>query len=815
VRTNKANVNWRTAFALSLSAVAPFAQAAVVQPGTTVNLAPGTPVDSWTIGTGGTLNVNGATTRGINATTAVTLNVNTGSTTGTIQLSGGGANVTITGSTIVGDNSVLSGFGITSGTATIRDSSISADGIGMRLATFTGQNGSAVSMTGGSVTGGDGGVFVSNNSQLALDGVRVSGTSSNSYGLLAFNADVVARNSNISGGLNGIQYQGNPGIDNQGLLVLDNTHVQGQSGAALQVSGQFNPGTRTRVELHNGSTLEGGNGNALEVDSDANAEVLVSGSRLTGNFAVTNGSSGSFAFNNASLTGDVTADATSTGTLDLANSSHLQGNVSNLSSVSLDGGSSLTGDIGVTDGRVAGVQLSNGSLFTGRLQGVRDMAIASGANWKLIDNQHVENLALDQGKVTFGDEGQFYTLKVDNLSGNGTFVMHVDWTNNQHDVLEVAGTATGSHVLAVGGSGNDPLNPEALTLVHTAAGDATFSLAGNRPVDVGTYSYQLGSRDNGSGGSEWFLDPGSKTISPGTQSVLALFNTAPTVWYGELTSLRSRMGELRFNGGKAGLWTRAYSNKYDVAEQSGVGYSQVQSGFSLGADAPLPWGDGQWLVGALVGHSRSDLDLTRGTSGSVDSYYLGAYTTWLDQASGYYFDAVLKANRFDNKSKVNMSDGTRAKGDYNNTGLGGSVEFGRHIALADGWFVEPYGQLSAVVIGSKDYGLNNGMRAEGDQTRSLLGKVGSVVGRNVRLEGGTVLQPYIKAAVAHEFAKANRVQVNDNLFNNDLSGSRAELGAGLAASFTEDFSVHADFDYAKGEHIEQPYGVNVGLRYSW
>jgi hypothetical protein len=252
-----------------------------------------------------------------------------------------------------------------------------------------------------------------------------------------------------------------------------------------------------------------------------------------------------------------------------------------------------------------------------------------------------------------------------------------------------------------------------------------------------------------------------------------------------------------------------------LAEASGVGYQQNQQGISLGADAPLPFGDGQWLIGGLVGYSKSDLDLSRGTSGTVKSSYIGAYTTWLDQDSGYYFDGLLKLNRFNNESKVSMSDGTRAKGDYDNLGLGGSLEFGRHIKLDNGYFVEPFTQLSAVVIEGKDYGLNNGMEAEGDRTRSLLGKVGMTAGRNFTLASGTIVQPYARVAMAHEFAKNNEVQVNNNVFNNDLSGSRGELGAGLAAALTDRLQVHADFDYSNGEHIEQPFGANVGVRYSW
>ena len=69
--------------------------------------------------------------------------------------------------------------------------------------------------------------------------------------------------------------------------------------------------------------------------------------------------------------------------------------------------------------------------------------------------------------------------------------------------------------------------------------------------------------------------------------------------------------------------------------------------------------------------------------------------------------------------------------------------------------------------------------------------------------------------MVHEFANNNKVAVNNHEFNNDLSGSRAEFGAGLAVSVTSNLQVHADFDYGNGKNIEQPWGANVGLRYSW
>jgi outer membrane autotransporter protein len=177
------------------------------------------------------------------------------------------------------------------------------------------------------------------------------------------------------------------------------------------------------------------------------------------------------------------------------------------------------------------------------------------------------------------------------------------------------------------------------------------------------------------------------------------------------------MGEVRMDGANAGGWVRVYGNKYNVSTSAGVGYQQTQQGFALGADAPVPFGDGQWLVGVMAGHSTSDLDLKKGTSGTVDSYYAGAYTTWIDEPSGYYFDGVLKLNRFQNESRVSLSDGQRATGDYHNNGVGASLEFGRHIKLDDGYFIEPFTQWAAVVIHGKNYDLDNGMSAEGDSTR--------------------------------------------------------------------------------------------------
>ena len=633
---------------------------------------------------------------------------------------------------------------------TINNSFINSESLGLKVASSA-LGGSHITVLDSTVTAVERAATIDSQSRLDIVNTTLVATGGNGIALEVFDGEFKATNSSITGALNGIQVIDVYNVVDA-LVTLDGTSVVGQGGSAIIVD-NYGLGTQNaQINVLNGSTLSGANGILLEVVDTATATLTV-------------------------------------------------------------GNSHLVGDVVAAQGATARVILDDQATLTGRLDNISSLAINNQAQWIMVENGTVADLSMNGGSIKFGEPGDYYTLSVGNLSGNGSFNMASDFSTGDTDFLDVTGTATGNHELLVSSSGADPLTPDKLYLVHTAAGDAQFSLVNDR-VDVGAYSYELASTVTG-GETDWYLNPESKVISPGTESVMALFNAAPTVWYGELTTLRSRMGEVRMDGGQPGMWVRAYGNKYAVSAASGLGYTQNQQGLSFGADTRLPVGDGQWLVGLLAGYSKSDLDMARGTTGTVDSYYAGAYTTWLDAQTGYYFDGVVKVNRFQNKSTVSLSDNTTSKGSYNNYGVGVSAEVGRHIKLDDGYFVEPYAQLASVAVQGKNYELDNGMQAEGDRTRSLLAKVGSTVGRNFTLADGKVVQPYVRAAYVHEFVKTNEVRVNDNVFNNDLSGSRGELGAGLSVSMSDKLSVHVDVDYSNGDSIEQPWGAALGVRYSW
>jgi outer membrane autotransporter protein len=783
-----------------LFSMAPYASAANIIPGLEVTIGPADPVETWTLNDGSVLNtLAGTNTLSITSFEGGTLNMQS--------------------STVAGG--ALEGINLIGSTATLNDTTVTSTGsFGLQV----NRNGvvglpSTADVTGGSISGIGAGVAVSFESSVILNGTVVNGAAGSlpaeldGSGILLTggNASVLG-GSIITGVSHGIIMTADSlGATGEGSssLSIDGSTVTGTSSSAVLVT-SLDPATpaNATINISNGAQLNGGNGLALEVGPDSSAQVSVDNSRLTGGILVQEGSSASVTLNNNSI---VSGNVTNVADFSLNNGSSLTGNLTDTTNLTASNNSGVTGNVS----NVENFNLSGNSSVSGNLSNVTNLNLDN-STWTTNDGQGVTNLSMNAGTVKLGaGDGTFETLNVATLSGSGRFIMDTDLGAGRSDLVNVSGQATGSYDLLIKNSGVDPVKggPDQ-QVVHTGTGStAGFGLVGGQ-VDFGTFAYELEQR-----GTDWFLvqkfdDDGNPIVTPGTESVIGLFSAAPTVWYGELSTLRSRMGELRYGQSEGGAWTRAYGNKFNMSAAGGTAYQQNQHGVSFGVDAPLPTSDGQWLVGVLAGYSRSDLDIAAGTSGHVDSYYLGAYTTWLSD-TGYYVDAVLKANRFKNSSDVRMSDGTKTGGDYNNNGIGFSVEAGKHIKLQDDWFIEPYTQISSLWVQGANYTLDNDMRADSNKADSFLGKVGTTVGRNFALDKGGYVQPYVKVALAHEFAKSNRVKVNDNSFSNDLSGSRGELGAGIAAQLTEVLQLHADVDYSNGRNIEQPWGVNVGVRYNW
>lgn len=697
---------------------------------------------------------------------SATLVITPGGKTDAIQATTG-SNITIDGGSVT--TSTTSGILLTDSDVTLTNTNVTSTasygiiGVTDINGLLTGSKITAVNSV---IQGVTRGVSASFNSIVTLDGTSVYGTGTGidgaidgGVGMVLVGATANVQNgSSITGDNRGIVMLSDQFANSEkSTLKLDNSSVTGKTGSAIFVSEGTRPNSVAAIDVNNGSTLTGGNGVILEVEKNSTVQ---------------------FNVNNSRLIGDVLVESGSVVDLDLKNHASLTGTITNATSLTIDDSS----------------------------------------RWVMEGNSTVGKLSLNDGLVDLrGTDGNasFHQLDVTELNGSGTFALGTDLAANAGDQLNVSGTATGNHKLLVENTGANPKAGDAdRQLVHIEGGDAQFAVdSEDGLVDTGTYAYALEQRANGTGGNDWFLVQTGE-ISKSTEVAIGLFSAAPTVWYGESATLRSRMGELRIGSNEGGGWMRTYGNKYNMSAGSGVEYSQQQQGISFGADMPVASSNGQWLVGLMGGYSKSNLDLKQGNKGKIDSYYVGAYSTWLLD-NGFYIDALIKANRFQNSADVTMRDGAKTKGDYTNHGVGGSVEAGKHISFDDGWFVEPYAQVSTLWVSGEDYTLDNGMDASSNQADSVLGKVGSHAGRKFALKEGGFVQPYVKAAVAREFVTSNKVTINESRFHNDLSGTRVELGAGVAAQLTDVLQVHADFDYMKGNNIEQPWGVNVGVRYNW
>lgn len=534
----------------------------------------------------------------------------------------------------------------------------------------------------------------------------------------------------------------------------------------------------------------------------------------------------------------------------------------------VQGGTQSVYDTGTANRSV----VSNGgqvNLYSGAQ--ANGLVAQAGGTVNVMENgvKTVDSLTLDGGRLAFvpGADGSFKTFTVNALSGSGSIALNSDIASGQNDVLRVqgAGLASGDHTLIVGDSGHEPTTSDGrLLLVGTQGGDAKFGLLGGH-VDAGAFRYTLRHE-----GDDWVLasagevpptpvdpekpvepikpvdpekpvepikpvdpgkpvdtdepeapikptrpvDPPAAGLSKGANAAIAAHTAGASLWSAQMNALVKRLGELRMGQDDGGVWTRGIGKRFDVSEHSSRAYRQDITGLEVGADKAVAVDSGKVYLGGMVGTARSNLDFGEGASGTIDSRMFGVYATYLHD-NGVYVDSVLKYSHFDHDIKTPTNLGASVKGDYSTHGIGADIEVGKRIALKDGWFVEPQLEITATRTQGASYTASNGLRVKSDDLDSLQSRVGSLFGRSLTLSNGMQAQPYVKASYVTEHADTSKVSVNGNRFDAQLPGNRVEVGFGGVLQVSEKSKISLDAEYAKGNGIEQPFGLNLGYRYLW
>ncbi|AHK18030.1 autotransporter [Yersinia similis] len=394
-------------------------------------------------------------------------------------------------------------------------------------------------------------------------------------------------------------------------------------------------------------------------------------------------------------------------------------------------------------------------------------------------------------------------LTMASLNGTGNFNLGSVMQSDSVAPLNVSGDANGDFIIAMNSSGQAPTN---LNVVNTHGGDARFALA-NGPVALGNYMTNLVKDASGN----FVLTADKSAMTPGTAGILAVANTTPVIFNAELSSIQQRLDKQSTEANQSGMWGSYLNNNFEVKGRA-ANFDQKLNGMTLGGDKATALADGVLSIGGFASYSSSDIKTDYQSKGKVDSHSFGAYAQYLAN-SGYYMNAVVKNNQFSQDVNITSINGS-ASGVSNFSGMGIALKAGKHFNFNEA-YVSPYVAMSAFSSGKSNISLSNGMEAQSSSTRSAMGTLGVNAGYRFVMNNGAELKPYAIFAVDHEFAKNNQVTVNQEVFDNNLNGTRVNTGAGMNVNITPNLSVGSEVKLSSGKDIKTPVTINLNVGYSF
>ncbi len=310
--------------------------------------------------------------------------------------------------------------------------------------------------------------------------------------------------------------------------------------------------------------------------------------------------------------------------------------------------------------------------------------------------------------------------------------------------------------------------------------------------------------------------PGPGDLSTAANAAIdtSAASTLQAIWHAEAGTLVKRLGERRGQHDRDGAWVRALAEEQSLDNRGGRPFEQTVRGMQVGTDRAFAVDGGRWHLGGLAGYSQTDRHFGGEGDGRTRGYHLGGYATFLAD-DGWYFDALIKHNRFDSRFNVNATDGRAVRGHGRQHGTGLAAETGRQWRVGNGWFLEPHAGMSLLHVTGDTYHASNGLRVDADGGTSLLLRASARLGKHIPLANGGFVQPYLKLGEVREFDGQSRVRTNGIATATDLSGSRSEYGLGVNASLNPRHHLYVDVERAEGERLARPWSINLGYRLSW
>lgn len=465
----------------------------------------------------------------------------------------------------------------------------------------------------------------------------------------------------------------------------------------------------------------------------------------------------------------------------------------------------------------------NGSASTGTL----NFTFSNGALWEMTKNSKVTNLVMkNDGIVDMRADGNDYSwIYADTLSGQGgTFKEDIDVRSMEADRVYVGRNFTGNQSLDI--YQKDGYVPEENTtegnglVLATVNGDGTFT-AKDREGSLFYTRYELQSKESEEEGYEtdWYLnrvyhvEPEEKP-TPTVEETASSHGLVYYTWRTEIDKLLQRMGELRHNGEKeTGIWARVKGGELGLNGK--YGFENKYRHYELGYDEiTKKKEDVTRYQGVSFSYLDGDGSYHRGTGGSHGGA-LSFYSTDI-RNKGHYLDLVFKVGHYNTDYTAYAEEGEKIRGDFANTGVALSAEYGRKKSLSsDGWYIEPQTQLSLGYFGGDKYTTSNGVNVDQDGIRSAIGRIGFNFGKDL----GEKSKVYFKANWYHDFAgnggitmtsPEGRVHIDE-----DFSDTWFMYGIGTAFQMGKDSHFYCDVERSTGSGFHTNWQWNVGMRFNF
>lgn len=490
--------------------------------------------------------------------------------------------------------------------------------------------------------------------------------------------------------------------------------------------------------------------------------------------------------------------------------------------------SQLTGDIVVESSGVSDITFSSDALFTGltSVSGTNsenNLTLGSNSLWNMTGTSSLSSFTNNAVVDMTKDGNTFSTLTVDNLNGNGTFLMDIDGTAvDQSDKIVVNDTFTGSQVLSLqetGGRDSDIEIGQAAVgtvLASVNNGDGVFT-ADDHEGSLYWERYELGSQANDNTGyTDWYLkavdvlNPGNNPTTT-VKTAMSAGALAYHTWRAD-DKLMERMGDLRQRGEEEqGAWVRVKGSK--LSHDGKFGFENKYTMYEIGYDQVMKKTDAYTRYGGVsMSYSDGSSSYDSG-SGDNKNKAISFYMTQVGE-KGHYVDVVAKFNHMDTDFTVYDSNSKKITGDFDNTGVSLSAEYGRKNSLSqNGWYVEPQAQMTVGYLGSSSY-MSNKVQVDQSGISSVVGRLGFNLGRDIDKKTNF----YVKANLLHEFSGSYYVAFTDKFGNrakldDDFNDTWFEYGAGVAFQGSKNNYFYLDVERSAGSDYKKDWQWNVGA--SW